>query len=251
MLDGQRVVVTRASHQAAGLIAAFTAAGAEVVALPLLELAAADDRQALRQAARDAGGFDWLAFTSANAVDAFLPLIATPARRRLRCAVVGAATAAALRGFGVKPALTATAPHARGLLADLTPRLAPGTRILIPQAADARPDLARGLRAAGARVSVVCAYRKRLPAAAATAGRRLFATEVGWVTCTSPRIARHLARLFGDDWPRRRGELRAISIGPVTSDELRRLGVEPAVEAISPSDQAMVEAAITVATLPT
>ncbi len=105
-----------------------------------------------------------------------------------------------------------------------------------------RPDLARGLRAAGARVTAVIAYRKRLPAPAPAGARRLFATAVGWVTCTSPRIARHLARLFGDDWPRRRGELRAISIGPVTSAELRRLGVEPAAEAASPSDRALVEA---------
>ena len=244
MLGGQRVVVTRASHQAPGLITAFTAAGATVAALPLIELAPADDRQALHRAARDAGGFDWLVFTSANAVDAFLPLIEMPARRQPRCAVVGASTAAALRRRGVQPALTATVPRARGLVADLVPRLAPGARILIPQADDARPDLARGLEAAGACVSVVRAYRKRLPTGAIAAARRLFRSEVGWATCTSPRIARHLARCFGDDWPRRRGDLRAISIGPVTSAELRRLGVEPAAEAKSPSDRAMVEATL-------
>ncbi len=100
-----------------------------------------------------------------------------------------------------------------------------------------------GLRAAGARVKAVVAYRKRLPAGAAGVARLLFESSIGWVTFTSPRIARHFAGLFAADWKRRRSELRAVSIGPVTSTELGRLGVEPAAEAESPSARAMVDAA--------
>ena len=62
------------------------------------------------------------------------------------------------------------------------------------------------------------------------------------MTFTSPRIVRHFAALFGADWERRRGELRAASIGPVTSAELRRRGVEPAAEADRPLDEALVAA---------
>ena len=247
MLSGQRVVVTRAVHQATGLISAFTTAGAAVAALPLIELTPASDPRALRRAACEAGRFDWLIFTSTNAVEAFLPLIEAPGRRLPRCAVIGAATAAALRGFDVEPTLIAGVARAEGLLADLGPRLRSGARVLMPQAEDARPDLARGLGKAGARVRVIGAYGKQLPAAAAEAASRWFEDDIGWVTCTSPRIVQHLARLFADDWPRRRGQLRAISIGPVTSAELRRLGVEPAAEAERPSDQAMVEATVTAA----
>ncbi len=242
-LAGQRVVVTRSAHQAEGLVAAFGAAGAEVERLPLIELAPPKDRRALDRAVRRAAGFDWLIFTSANAVAAFLPLLGEPAR--LRSAAVGPATAAALRRGAVEPAVVAARSNAEGLLENLAPLLAPGTRVLIPQAEDARPALARGLRAAGASVDTVVAYRKRLPAAAAVDARRLFEdSDLGWVTFTSPRIARHLAGLFIADWPRRRGELRAISIGPVTSAELRRLGVEPAAEAETPSDEAMVAAVV-------
>ncbi len=245
VLAGQRVVVTRAAHQATGLAAAFEAAGATVERLPLIELAPVRDRQALARAAGRAAGFDWLVFTSANAVAAFLPRLDAAARPAVRCAAVGPATAAALRRDGVEPALTAGRSRTEGLLEALAPRLAPGTRVLIPQAEDARPALARGLRAAGAVVTTIEAYRKRLPASAAAGARRLFDdVAIGWVTCTSPRIARHLARLFAADWRRRRGELRAISIGPVTSAALRRLGVEPAAEAETPSDEAMVAAAV-------
>ncbi len=240
-LAGERVVVTRASHQAASLCTAFEAAGAEVARLPLIELAPGD-LEALERAAREASGFDWLVLTSTNAVDVFLPLASELARSRPRCAVVGPATAAALRRFAVEPEIEASRPRVEGLLEVLAPRLEPSARILVPQAEDARPDLVSGLRAAGALVTAVAAYRKRLPAATAGTARRLFEHDLGCVTCTSPRIVRHLAQLFGADWPRRRGQLRAISIGPVTSAELRRLGVEPAAEAERPSDRAMVEA---------
>ena len=89
----------------------------------------------------------------------------------------------------------------------------------------------------------VVAYDKRLPSEAPARAAALFATSpIGWVTFTSPRIVRHFAELFGADWGRRKGELRAVSIGPVTSAELRRIGVEPAAEAERPGDEEMVEA---------
>ena len=62
------------------------------------------------------------------------------------------------------------------------------------------------------------------------------------MTFTSPRIVRHFVELFADDWSRRSGELRAVSIGPVTSAELRRWGVEPAAEAERPGEEEMVAA---------
>ena len=243
-LSGRRVVVTRATHQAGRLADAFAAAGALVVRLPLIEVVPPEGR-ALERAARRAAGFDWLVFTSANAVRAFLALVTAPLPVRLRAAAVGQATAQALRRRGIEPALTAREPRAEGLFEVLSPRLTPGTRLLIPQAADARGDLARGLRAAGAEVTAVVAYRKRLPSRTVATARELFsASPLGWVTCTSPRIVRHFAELFASDWERRRGEMKAVSIGPVTSAELRRLGVEPAAEARRPSDEGLVGAMV-------
>ena len=240
-------MVTRGSGQSAALCAGFEAAGARVVRLPLIELAPASDPRAVRRAAGAAADFDWLVFTSANAVDVFMPLVEAPSAFDGRCAAVGPATAAALRRYAVEPALEAAVSRAEGLVESLKPHLATGARVLLPRAEDARDDLPRGLRAAGAEVTAVGTYRKRLPAASAAAADRLFESELGWVTCTSPRIVRHLAGLFAGEWQRRRAELRAISIGPVTSAELRRLGVEPASEAERPSDRALVEAAVTAA----
>jgi uroporphyrinogen-III synthase len=240
-LDGLRVIVTRAEHQAGELVAAFGAAGADAVPLPLIEVVPASDPAPLARAAATAASFDWLALTSANAVHAFLPLAA--AADLPPVAVVGPATAAALSSYGVEPRLQAGTSRATGLVEALASEIAPGCRILVPQAEDARADLVDGLRAAGAEVTPVVAYAKRLPAASRELAGRLFAeAPLGWVTFTSPRIVRHFVDLLGPSWQDRRAELRALSIGPVTSGELRRQGVEPAAEASRPTPETMVQA---------
>ena len=155
---------------------------------------------------------------------------------------MGPATAGALRARGIEPHLMPEREDAAGLVESLAARIG-GRRVLLPQAADARPALLAGLTAAGAEAVTVVAYDKRLPLDAPARAAALFATApIGWVTFTSPRIVRHFVELFGADWEARRGELRAVSIGPVTSAELRRWQVEPAAEARRPLDEEMVAA---------
>jgi uroporphyrinogen-III synthase len=277
-LAGVRVVVTRAERQAGGLAAALAAAGADVKVLPLLMFARPADPAPLARAAAELRLYEWVVFTSSNAVHALLealgqaagatgaagmasaaggasrPAGAPPATAalppRLRVAAVGAATAAALRGAGVEPAVVAAGREqsAGGLLATLLRHLDCGQRVLLPQAADALPTLRDGLLAAGIAAVAVVAYQKVLPPEAPHRAAELFGERpLGWVTFTSPSTVRHFAGLFGGDWERRSGELRAASIGPVTSAELRRQGVEPAAEAASPGDTELVAAIAAIA----
>lgn len=244
-LHGLRVVVTRASHQAGCLAAAFEAAGAETASLPLLAVVPPADPLPLERAAAEIERFRWLVLTSTNAVDAVWPYL-SELPSGLQIAAVGRATAASLRERGAGAVLTGT-DDSSSLLTDLLPRLSPGATVLLPQAADARSTLRRELEAAGAAVTAVVAYDKALPPEAPERARELFAAHpLGWVTFTSPRIGRHFASLFGDSWERRRGELKAASIGRVTSAELRVLGVEPAAQAATPSNEELV-AAVTAA----
>ncbi|HEX3528119.1 MAG TPA: uroporphyrinogen-III synthase [Thermoanaerobaculia bacterium] len=244
-LANLRIVVTRAEHQAGGLAEAFAAAGATVELLPLLDVVPPADPRPVERAASELALYDWLVFTSANAVDAFLPWTGGGVPDRLRIAVVGPATAAALRAWEIEPHLIAARAEAEGLLAELGPHVGRSRRVLLPQAADARPTLADGLAQAGAEPVVVIAYDKALPADAPRRAAELFATApIGWVTFTSPRVVRHFSELFGEDWERRRPELRAASIGPVTTAALRRLGVEPAAVAEQPGEEELVAAVV-------
>jgi uroporphyrinogen-III synthase len=248
--------VTRAAHQAGPTVSAFEGAGARVELLPLLEVVPPPDPAPLQDALAHLAGFGWIVLTSSNAVDQVLGRPGWPPTLPvgLRVASVGAATSEALRARGVEPDLEPANARAEGLAAALIPLLkAPGkggsgrARVLLPQAADARPVLEEELRRAGADAVRVDAYAKRVPPDAGERARAIFGTaRLGWVTFTSPSIARSFtelgAGLWGGDWPGRRRGLFAASIGPVTSDALRALGVEPAAEAASPSDEEMVAA---------
>lgn len=249
-LAGVRVVVTRPGHQSESLLEAFHAAGARAEPLPLIEIGPPDDPAPLERAAREIGRYDWVVLTSSNGVDALLDRLPTspaaPFPPGLRIAAIGPATAEALRRRGIEPALVADDRRAEGLAAELAPLLPSGARVLLPQPPDARPVLASELTRAGAEVEAVIAYAKRLPAAAPARARELFGDRglLGWVTFTSPSIAHAFAGLFGESWPARRPTLRAASIGPVTSDALRTLGVDPAAEAEAPGDAELVAAVV-------
>ncbi len=243
-LAGIRVVVTRAESQSAGLLKRLTEAGATVAALPLIEMIPPADSGPLLRATSELPLYDWVVFTSANGVRAMLDAAEDSLPDRLAYAVVGQATAAVLREVGVEPWLIAPKGNAEALLKKLAPHIV-NRRVLLPQAADARPLLAQGLRTAGADLTTITAYDKRLPPDAPERAEALFTeSPLGWVTFTSGGIARRFADLFGPDWPERRPELRAASIGPVTSADLRALGVEPAIEATQPTDAALVAAIV-------
>ncbi|MGH9083705.1 MAG: uroporphyrinogen-III C-methyltransferase, partial [Acidimicrobiales bacterium] len=102
-LGGTTVVVTRARHQAGLLSAALAAAGARVVEVPVIDVVDPDDGgEALRRAAGAVGAYRWVAFTSANAVARFLPLLRDArALAGAEVAAVGGATAAALAERGI------------------------------------------------------------------------------------------------------------------------------------------------------
>jgi uroporphyrinogen-III synthase len=246
-LDGVRVVVTRAEHQAHGLADALAAAGAQVERLPLLAVLPPEDPRPLQHAARSLDGYAWVAFTSANAVRALLPLLPGGWPPGVAIAAIGGATAQALADAGAPATLVASRAQAEELAAELLPHLAAGQRVLLPQAADARPALGAGLRAPGVEVDAVVAYRKTLPPEAPARAAALFGDgPLGWVTFASPSAVRSFALLLEPRWSERRRTLRAASIGPVTSEALRALGVVPAAEAKGAADAALVRAIVAV-----
>jgi uroporphyrinogen III methyltransferase/synthase len=223
-LFGRRIIVTRPAGQAGPLSAALRNAGAEVLEVPAIQITEpADDGAALADAARRADHYDWIAFTSANAVSRFLD--ALPDVRRLgsaRVAAVGPATAAALAAANVNPDLVPDEAIADALVAAFPS--GPG-RVLLPQAAVARPTLAEGLVAKGWEVDVVEAYETRAAALSPEAATAVVGADA--VVFASPSA---VASLVGAIAP---ATLRGVvaCIGPVTSATAREAGLTVSVEA--------------------
>ena len=156
-LFGKRVVVTRARQEASELSRRLRGLGAQVIEIPTIQIADPSDPAALDSAAARVGDYDWVVFTSANAVTRFLRCVGD-ARRfgRARIAAIGPATAECMSDHSLIADLVPERFVAESLVEAFPD--GPG-RVLLPQAADARPVLAEGLRAKGWEVDVVEAYR--------------------------------------------------------------------------------------------
>jgi len=239
-LSGRRVLVTRAAHQAGKLSEGLRALGAEPVEVPVLEIQPPASFDQMDAALCQLDRFDWLILTSANTVRALAERavalgcgLAQPAC--LKVAAVGEATAAAARKAGFEVAFVPESYVAESLVEGLAGQAA-GRRILLARAAVARDVIPDALRAAGAEVDVVDAYRNAMPEAAPELLRRAVAEGIDAATFTSSSSATHLAEAAeraGIPWPL--VAVPAVSIGPITSQTLRDLGWEPAIEA-SPYD---------------
>lgn len=221
-LAGKRVVVTRAEHQAEELARPLRTAGAEVILLPMIGIAPPADPEPLRRAARDINQYDWIIFSSVNAVTALArELQQSPAPLRARIAVVGAATRDAVLRLGWRVDVVPEEFVAESLVAALRAPELKGRRILLPSAAITRDVIPRALRELGADLDVIEAYRNVLPEHSADDAKRIFSSHPlpDWVTFTSPSTVDNLVSAV----PVLR--VRVASIGPVTSDAIRRHGL--------------------------
>ncbi len=226
-----RVLVTRAAHQAGKLSDALRAAGYEPVEVPVLEIRPPLDCGPLDAALRQLNTYDWLIVTSANAVRAIAWSSVLDKIADLEVAAVGEATAAAARKAGLAVSVVPENYVAESLAGALAGRVA-GKRILLARAETARDVIPDALRAAGATVDVVEAYRNVMPESAPALLRAAVEKGIAAATFTSSSSVIHLAdaaRAAGLAFPF--PAVRAISIGPITSATLREYGWEPAAEA--------------------
>ena len=234
-LRGKRVLVTRAPHQASALADGLRDAGAEPILIPTIQIAEPTSYAALDAALACLGTYDWMVFTSANAVEAFHRRAQLLRITRLpkHVAAIGAATERAARGVGLTVDAVPPKAVAESLAQELA-RDAEGRTFLLVRAAEARDVVPDALRAAGGLVTVAEAYRNEVPGESVGALRELFSAPERYpdaVTFTSASTARNLAALLeeaGLELPA--GVVRA-SIGPITSDAMRELGIAPDVEA--------------------
>jgi uroporphyrinogen-III synthase len=240
-LQGLRIVVTRAAHQAEELAAPLRTLGAEVILLPVIAIAPPLNSEPLRQAAMRFTEYDWIIFTSANAVAAFADqLQETPPIWKARIATVGAATrhAAETRGFPVD--ITPVEYVAESLVEALSGEDLNHRRVLIPSAAVTRDVVPGELRKRGAQVDMVEAYRNVIPPEAAEQAGAVFQEPYpDWVLFASSSAVDNLVQLISVD---RLRHTPIATIGPITSKTVRKHGLSVAAEAEPHAVQGLVDA---------
>ena len=231
-LFGKRIVVTRAKGQAEALSARLRALGADVVELPAIEIRPAADPAPLDQAISSLHCYDWLIFTSVNGVRFFLDRLDASAADlraiRARICAIGPATRAAVEALHLKVDLMGKEYVAEGLVEAFAGHDLAGKRILLPRAAVARDLVPAELSRRGARVDVVEAYRSIAPENLSAQIREIFtaARKPDCITFTSSSTVQNCAAA-GAGFE----GVRVATIGPVTSQTARTLGVDVDAEA--------------------
>jgi uroporphyrinogen III methyltransferase/synthase len=252
-LFGRRVLVTRPRDQAAELVDRLVALGAEPVEAPMIRIVPPEDLGPLRRAASQPDAFDLIVFTSANAVDAFMTVLLTGERdlRALKgpqlCAV-GTATAEKLASYGLKVDLMPTEFRAEALAAALVDRgTLDGARVLLPRADIGREIIAEQLRAAGALVTDVIAYRTILEDTQREGDPDVYGMllegRIDVVTFTSASAVRNFATVYGRDQAADLLKATAVAaIGPVTADAADQLGIQVSIQPATYTVPELVEA---------
>jgi len=246
-LVGKRVLVTRARHQAGQLAAELNKLGAEAIEIPAIEIVEPASYMALDAALWNLARFQWLVVTSANSVRVIVGRcvalgLSTTDFSDLKIAAIGASTARALSEAGMAATVTPKEYVAEALVEALGDQ-ADGANVLIARAAVARDVIPDALTARGARVTVVEAYRTVVPEDSVAKMAELFAGEPpDAATFASSSSVTIFFLLLGAAGCKRPEGMRAISIGPITSQTLREHGWEPAAEA-DPHDVAGLAAA--------
>ncbi len=246
-LTGRRILITRARHQAQVLAAALEEQGAEVLAIPAIEIAPPDSYAGLDAALLDARKYQWLILTSVNGVEVLVerlkhlagktlssPRETFDASGPLSIAAMGPATARALEAHGLPVHVVPEKYVAESLVEALRDQVF-GQNVLLVRAKIARDVLPLELEKAGATVDVVDAYQTVVPTASCEMLRHIFDAAEKLphaATFTSSSTVTNFFRLLHEagvpGWP---ASMAAASIGPITSRTLLDHGIEPAVEA--------------------
>jgi uroporphyrinogen III methyltransferase/synthase len=249
-LFGWRVLVPRTKEQAGELSARLRAHGAVPQEVPTISVEPPRNPQQMDKAVRGLveGRYEWVAFTSANAVRALREKfdeygLDARAFSGLKVAAVGDRTAEAVQAWGIRPDLVPQGEQsARGLLEEWPPfdkELDPINRVFLPRADIATETLVAGLHELGWEVDDVTAYRTVRAAPPPAPVREAIKTgRFDAVVFTSSSTVRNLVGIAGKPHP----STVIACIGPATVATAQEHGLRVDVMADAPSARALADA---------
>lgn len=248
-LFGKKILVTRAREQASDLSERVRDLGGIPIEFPTIEVIPPESWADADHCAAQMAVYDWVIFTSANGVKFFLERIFALGHdirdlKGPRICAIGPKTAEALDALKVKVDLVPSEYRAESIFEGLKKEDLKGKRLLIPRARLARDVLPQELRKTGASVDVVEVYQTIRPAGNAEEVKRLLRNKsISAITFTSSSTVSNFADLVGINEVRDlMGGVAIASIGPITAERARTLGIKTTVMPEEFTIPALVEA---------
>jgi len=245
LLNGARVLVTRAAHQAENLSRLIEQQGGIAVRLPTLEIVANDDLLAIRKVLANLKAFDWLIFVSTNAVNFALKANDGKIERakNLKLTAIGKATSEALAKAGLFVDLMPSQNyHSEALLVLPEMQAIKGQQVLIVRGEGGREELANTLRSRGADVHYLNVYKRIIPSTNnPEAILMLEQNKLDIITATSGEVLQNLLIMLGASYHQQLFSLPLV----VVSDRIKQMAADMGFKRIavtnSPSDEAILE----------
>ena len=252
-LFGRRVLVTRPREQAVELVNRLTTLGADAIEAPLIRIEPPEDLGPLREAAARPDAFDWIVFTSTNAVAAFMrALLEGEGDIRMlkgpRLCAVGTGTAEKLAHYGIRVDLVPGEFRSEALVSAIKAAgQVDGARVLLPRANIGREVVADQLRQAGAVVTDVVAYRTILNDTPRPGDpdvyKMLLEGRIDVVTFASPSAAQSFVTIYGAEAAADLLSHTVVAvIGPATAEATRHLGLPVTLQASTYTIAGLVDA---------
>jgi uroporphyrinogen III methyltransferase / synthase len=241
----RRIVVTRTRKQAGALSAKLRLLGADVFEIPTIQIEPPENVMEFGELVRDAYQYDWLIFTSPNGVDAFFEMfyrLYNDARSigNVKIAAIGPTTAQRVKDFHLSVDMQPKEFIAEAMIDGLQEfGGVENLKFLVARAQGAREVLPKRLSELGAIVDEAIAYRTVPETKDVSGGLTRFRTEgADLVTFTSSSTVENFLALKLP-WP---DHLKTASIGPITSETMRKMGLRVDVEAARYDMDGLVEA---------
>ncbi|MFA5864313.1 MAG: uroporphyrinogen-III C-methyltransferase [Phycisphaerae bacterium] len=236
-LFGKTILITRSREQASEFAEKLSVLGARVLQFHSIQFAPAADDEPLRSCVNNLNKYDWIIFTSVNAVDKFFDMLQAQShdsRSLAGCKIcsIGPATSNRLKPYGIVSDLMPKHFTSEEIFNILSERNeVEGKRFLLPRADIAGRELPEKLRTAGAVVDDVETYRTIPGSLSPQVKEALESGEVDIVTFTSSSTARNFASIVRQELGRLPDNLAYVSIGPETSKAAREENMNIQIEA--------------------
>lgn len=243
-LFGKRIMVTRARTQSSQLVSRIQDEGGRAIELPTIYIKENEDQTVLKTAINQIDTYNYIVFTSQNAVEIFFKALLESGKDlralgNVKVAAIGAITEKVLREKGILADIVPEKAVAESLYMSLEKVLQKEDKVLLPQAANAR-DFFRDSLNEICELTYAPVYEtvmdtqtsiNGLEAVGSLEERRnelvtlLENKEVDYITFTSASTASYFMEILGSENISKLEGVKLISIGEITSAKMRELGM--------------------------
>ncbi|HHW60415.1 MAG TPA: uroporphyrinogen-III C-methyltransferase [Syntrophomonadaceae bacterium] len=230
-LWGKRIIVTRARQQASVLLNRIKELGGQPIELPSIRIKPEENLEALYQAFVHLDSYQWIMFTSVNAVELFFAELRRKGKdvrslHQAKLCAIGPATCQRLEERGFIVDVVPEEYRAEGLIKAMQGHLKAGERVLLPRARGARQVLPMALREMGAELDEVVLYEAvletRLPSGLL---EEVLQGQADYITFTSSSTVKNFVALLGKEHiPQFDQDVSVACIGPITAETARQYG---------------------------